>query len=77
MAELGKRDQRLTDESIASKLSSVPVTLANTYTAILNDVPASRRDDLWRVLRWLVFGKRALKVRELEEVLCRETKVKK
>jgi hypothetical protein len=77
MAELEKRDQRLTDESIASKLSSVPITLANTYAAILHDAPVSRRDDLWRVLRWLLFGKRALNVREFETVLCRETKVKK
>ena len=35
MQELGKRDERLTDDSIALKLSSIPITLADTYTAIL------------------------------------------
>jgi hypothetical protein len=77
LTELERRDQRLTKETIRSRLSSIPFTLASIYAGILNDAPHSRRDDLWRILRWLAFGKRFLRVSELEAALCEETNVTK
>ena len=72
LTELERRDQRLTNETIISRLSSVPLTLANIYASVLNDVPQSRHDDLWRILRWLAFGRRVLTLTELEGALCEE-----
>ncbi len=71
--DLARRDERLSDEVIASKLSHIPVTLANTYNAIIQSPPPSRRNDMWRIVRWLIYGKRGLTIAELETALCLET----
>lgn len=73
MKELEKRDERLSDEVITSKLSSIPLTLADTYEAILDNVPATRRQDFWRIIRWLLYASRGLSLTELEAALCLET----
>ena len=70
--ELGNRGKALTDETINSKLSSIPLTLGNTYEAILNNTEPGRRADLWRILRWLLFGRRGLTLGELETALWLE-----
>ena len=73
MKELEKRDERLSDEVIASKLSRTPLTLIDTYEAILHNAPQSRKQDMWRIFRWLLFGMRSLSLAELEIGLCLET----
>lgn len=75
MKELERRDERLSDEMIASKLSSIPLTLADTYEAILHNVPTTRTQDFWRIIRWLLCGNRSLSLIELETALCLETAV--
>lgn len=70
--ELERRDERLTDEVIASKLSRLPLDLMNTYEVIIHNPPNSRRNDMWRILRWLLYGKRGLTLAELEHALCLE-----
>lgn len=75
LAELERRDQRLTTTTITSRLSSVPLTLVNVYRAILNNAPSSRLDDVWRILRWLALGKRVLNLSELEAALCEEVHI--
>jgi len=77
MDELERRGERLTDEVIAAKLSQIPLTLVKTYEGILNNPPTSRRSDLWRIIRWLVFGKRGLTLAELETALCLEVGIPK
>jgi len=72
MKELERRDERLSDEVIASKLSSTPLTLIDTYEAILHNVPPNRKQDMWRIIRWLLFGSRCLTLAELETGLCLE-----
>ena len=74
MEELERRDERLNDETISTKLSQVPITLANTYDSIIRRPPSSRRTDMWRIIRWLLYGRRELTVAELECALCLETK---
>ncbi|KAE9377807.1 hypothetical protein N431DRAFT_365750, partial [Stipitochalara longipes BDJ] len=64
--ELSRRDERLSDETIASKLSRIPLTLVNTYEAILQSVAPSRRNDMWRIIGWLLYGRRGLTIAELE-----------
>jgi Ankyrin repeats (3 copies)/NACHT domain len=73
MKELERRDERLSDEVIAYKLSSTPLTLMDTYEVILYNVPPTRKQDLWRIVRWLLFGSRSLTLAELETGLCLET----
>lgn len=71
--ELERRDERLTDASIDSRLRSIPLTLVNTYKSILLQPPDSRKGDMWRILRWLIYGRRGLTLPELETALCLET----
>jgi len=70
--ELSRRDERLSDEAIASKLSRIPLTLVNTYEAILESVGPSRRNDMWRIIRWLLYGRRGLTVAEMDHAMCLE-----
>lgn len=69
LEELGNRGKALTDDTINSKLSSIPLTLGNTYETILNNTEPGRRTDMWRILRWLLFGRRGLTPGELETAL--------
>ena len=73
MKVLERRDERLSDEVIASKLSSTPLTLIDTYREILHSSPPTRKQDMWRVIRWLLFGSRSLTLMGLETVMCLET----
>lgn len=71
--ELERRDERLTNASIDSRLRSIPLTLVNTYKSILLRPPTTRKSDMWRILRWLLYAKRGLTMLELETALCLET----
>jgi hypothetical protein len=75
MKELERRDERLSDEAIASKLSRIPLTLIDTYEIILNNTLLTRKQDMWKIIRWLLFGSRSLTLTELEKGLCLETGV--
>jgi hypothetical protein len=75
MNELERRDERLSDEVIASKLSRIPLTLIDTYETILNNTSPTRKQDMWRIIRWLLFGSRSFTVAELENGLCLEIQV--
>ena len=72
LKDLGARDRPLTDETIASKLSSVPVTLRAVYESIIRETPPTRINDLWRILRWLLYSKGQLRVAQLKALLCLE-----
>jgi hypothetical protein len=71
--ELERRDERLTSDSIDARLRGIPLTLVNTYKSILLRPPDTRKSDMWRILRWLLYGKRGLTLLELETALCLET----
>lgn len=75
MKELERRDERLSDEVIESKLSRIPLTLIDTYETILHNTSPTRKQDMWRIIRWLLFGSRGLTLAELEKGLCLETGV--
>lgn len=75
--ELEKRDERLSDEVIAAKLSKIPLSLVDTYTAILRNTPSAREKELWTILRWVLFGSRGLTVEELESAVCLEFGISK
>ena len=75
LEELERRDERLSDEAIPSKLSKIPLTLIDTYASILHNVPSTRKEDLWRIIRWLLFGSRSPTLAQLETALCLETGV--
>jgi hypothetical protein len=70
--ELEKRDERLSNEVIAAKLSKIPLSLVDTYKAMLRDAPAARKRDMWIIIRWILFGSRGLTVMELKLGLCLE-----
>jgi hypothetical protein len=72
MEELKTHATRLTKDTICRKLESAPVKLTEIYNAIINEVEMSRRDDLWRIMRWMVYGKRPLTFTELKVALCFE-----
>ena len=72
LKELSARDRPLTDETIASKLSSVPVSLRAVYESIIRETPPARISDLWRTLRWLLYSKGQLRVTQLKALLCFE-----
>jgi hypothetical protein len=76
MKELERRDERLTDEVIAAKLSKLPMTLAETYKVILHAPPLARREDMWRVIRWILYACRDIDLDELEAGLCLEGDIK-
>jgi hypothetical protein len=46
---------------------------ADTYEAILRNTLPTRKKDMWRIIRWLLFGSRSLTLAELETGLCLET----
>jgi len=73
--ELERRDERLTDEAIISRLSRIPLTLVATYEDIIHSAPPTRKNDMWRIIRWLLFGTRGLTLAELESAICLETSV--
>lgn len=73
MKELERRDERLSDEVIALRLSSTPLTLIDTYKAILHSAHPNRKQEMWRVFRRLLFGSRSITLLELEKGLCLET----
>jgi hypothetical protein len=65
--ELESRHLKLTNATIVQKLSTVPVGLSDIYEGILERLLLSpRRDDIWRVFRWLIYGNRALVIADLE-----------
>lgn len=72
MKELEKRDVRLTDAVIAERLSTIPLTLVETYTTIIQAPPRTRQEDMWRVIRWLLYACRPFTLSELEIGLCLE-----
>jgi hypothetical protein len=43
------------------------------YETVLRHTPRSRIADLWRIIRWLIYGRRPMTLRELKVVLCWET----
>jgi hypothetical protein len=57
---------------ITSKLSRIPLSLVDTYESILRNILPTRKEDAWRILRWLLFGSRNLTLAELEVGLCLE-----
>lgn len=73
MKELERRDERLSDEVISTKLTSTPLTLQATYISILESCPQHRKADMWRILRWLLFASRSLTLAELQASMCLET----
>ena len=70
--ELGRRDQRLTNEAIDAKLAKVPLTLKNIYVSILEAAPMDRKSDMWRILRLLSYSRQTLSLEELHFALCIE-----
>ena len=70
--ELMVRDKPLTDESIALKLNTLPMTLASTYEKVLQEIPDSRRREFWTIMRWLIYRQGRMSIEQLEEFLCRE-----
>ncbi|KAH8594139.1 hypothetical protein B0O99DRAFT_595843 [Bisporella sp. PMI_857] len=72
LQELDRRDERLTDDLIATRLRKVPLTLATVYEGILENVPKSRRDDMWRILRCMLISLRVMSPIELKAALCIE-----
>ena len=77
MEELDRRDARLSDDVIATKLQRVPQTLFSQYEAILKNSPSSRQADLWRILRWVLNARRGMSLEELEAALCTELEISK
>jgi len=73
--ELERRDERLTDETIISRLSTLPLTLVATYEDIIHGAPPTPKNDMWRLIRWLPFGTYGLTLAELESAICLETSV--
>jgi hypothetical protein len=73
LKELEQRNERLTDEVVAEKLSKIPANLIDTYTVMLNSGSQARGNDMWRILRWLMFATRVLTLSELQEGMCLET----
>ncbi|KPI45079.1 Vegetative incompatibility protein HET-E-1 [Cyphellophora attinorum] len=73
LKELEQRNERLTDEVVATKLSKIPAHLNDTYTLMLDSGSQARGNDMWRILRWLMFATRVLNLRELHDGMCLET----
>ncbi|KAL5330799.1 hypothetical protein ACEPPN_000322 [Leptodophora sp. 'Broadleaf-Isolate-01'] len=70
LQELDRRDERLTDDLIATRLRKVPLTLAPVYQDILENVSHSRRDDMWRILRCMLTSFSVMSLIELKTALC-------
>lgn len=73
--ELEKRDERLSNEVIAAKLSRIPLSLVDTYKTLLQNTLPARKIDLWSIIRWVLFGSRGLTVLELKMGLCLEASI--
>lgn len=73
LEELEQRNERLTEATIISKLGSVPLTLTNTYEAILQRQRGPRMQEMWRIIRWLLYANRGLSLVDLETALVLES----
>jgi hypothetical protein len=54
---------------IVEALRSLPKSLDETYERILLSIPTSHRKDAVRILQWLVFSARPLRIDEVAELL--------
>jgi len=72
LEELHRRDVPLTDNVIEEKLQTVPLRISIIYDEIMQDIRKIGRDDVWGILRWLIFARRSMTVDDLEAALCIE-----
>jgi hypothetical protein len=56
-------------DEIIQALESLPETLDETYQRILQSIPINRSKDALRILQWLVFSARPLRIDEVAELL--------
>jgi ankyrin repeat protein len=56
-------------DEIVQALKSLPKTLDETYERVLLRIPAERVKDALRILQWLVFSARPLRINEVAELL--------
>jgi hypothetical protein len=55
--------------AINQALQSLPETLDETYERVLLGIPTNRSKDALRILQWLVFSARPLRINEVAELL--------
>ncbi|KAF8541800.1 hypothetical protein BDD12DRAFT_803421 [Trichophaea hybrida] len=72
LQELERRDQPLTNQALLRKLTSLPRSLSNMYSAFVEKLIDINRRDVWVTLRWVVFAKRPLHIMELQYAVCLE-----
>jgi hypothetical protein len=72
LEELHRRDVRLTDDVIEAKLLNVPLQVSSIYADIMGNIRRIGRDEVWGIVRWLVFARRTLTVDDLKTALCIE-----
>jgi len=72
LEELHRRDVPLTEDVIEGKLQLVPLRISSIYAEIMRDIQTINRDDVWGILRWLIFARRTMTVDDLEAALCIE-----
>ena len=56
-------------DDVKKALKSLPKTLDETYERILQRIPENRSSDALRILQWLIFSARPLRVEEVAELL--------
>ena len=55
-------------------LSSLPGTLEDTYARILSNIPEKRSQQALKILQWLVYSARPLRIKEVAEVIIVDIK---
>jgi hypothetical protein len=65
-----RRCRKASRSKIRSVLDSLPKTLDATYERILSQVDDDDRDDVLKLLEWVVFAKASLSPKQLQENLA-------
>ena len=56
-------------DDVEKALKLLPKTLDETYERILQSIPDNRKSDAIRILQWLIFSARPLRIEEVAELL--------
>jgi len=62
-------------DALRKALKSLPKTLDDTYARILLNIDEDYRQDAFRILRWLVYSARPLRIEEMVEVIATDTEL--
>jgi hypothetical protein len=70
VCQLDVLEKCLKPDALHRALKSLPKTLGNTYARILCDIDEEYSQDAFKILQWLAYSARPLRIEEVTEVIA-------